>query len=67
MAWGVDGGERQTDKDGTQQGTNTHINTVYQHLYLKAAWLYICSNKLMFPLWKWQDKQVKCQFDKTKV
>ena len=38
----------------------------YHHLYLKAAWLNICSNKLISPSWDWQDKQLKCQSEKKK-
>lgn len=48
------------DKEGTRERTHIHISTVYHELYLKAPWLNICSNKLMFPSWNWQDKQLKC-------
>lgn len=54
------------ERKSEHERKHTRISTAYHHLYLKAAWLNICSNKLIIPSWDWQDKQLKCQSEKKK-
>ena len=58
--------QRERERKSENERKHTRISTAYHHLYLKAAWLNICSNKLIIPSWDWQDKQLKCQSEKKK-